>query len=110
MNIRKWLIRKLAGDRLVVLNAAILYKYYPIFADITKDPIIEDNALIKLDTDTPFNVYARHIFESKKDGGMDIDEKYKDAYKKVIEEITEKQKEKQLELDLPEPDEEGTST
>ena len=41
--LRKWLIMKLAGDRLVVLNATVLYKYFPIYADAKKNPIIEGN-------------------------------------------------------------------
>ena len=84
---------KLAGDSLVILNATILYKYYPIFADDKKNPIIESNDIIPSEQDTPFSVFAKHIFKIE-DNTLIVKEEYLDAYNKVILEIQEKKKPK----------------
>jgi len=86
--IKKWLIIKLAGDTLVVLNATILYNHFPIFADITTNPIIENNEMIKTKEITPFQVYASHIFE-RVDDTLNLKEKYLESYNNVVNTIIE---------------------
>lgn len=83
---KKWLIMKLAGDMLVILNSTIIYKYYPIFADTTKNYIIEKNSIIKNDMETPFQIYASAVFELV-DGKLQTKAEYKEAYEAIIEEI-----------------------
>jgi len=85
-NLKKWLIMKLAGDTLVILNSTIIYKYYPIFADTTKNPIIEKNNVIKHDIDTPFNIYSNDIFETL-DAELKIKDEYAEAYNSIVEDI-----------------------
>jgi len=86
MNIRKWLIKKLAGNRLVILNATMIYKYYPIFADTSKDPIIDENLFVQNTMESPFHLYARTVFEdSKKE--LKMKPEYLEAYNKHVAEI-----------------------
>ena len=98
MKIRDWLINKLAGDRLVVINATMLYKYFPIFADIEKKPIIENCKLVQHDQDTPFLVYANHIFDIK-GTELKINTQYEDAYNEVIKDIEAEQTKQSSEIE-----------
>ena len=97
--LRKWLITLLAGDRLVILNATIIYKYYPVYADITKNPIIEKNDMINAELNTPFNVYAKHIFKVE-DNNLIVKEEYREGYDKVVLEIQDKVKTSELKEEL----------
>lgn len=92
MNIKKWLITKLAGDTTVILNTTILYNHYPIFADEKKKPIIAKNQVIKQDKVTPFSVYASHIFETV-DGSLKLKEEYENTFEQVVKDINNKAQE-----------------
>jgi len=89
MNIRRWIIKKLAGDTLVILNATLLYKYFPIFADSTKNPIVDNNQIIKVETNTPFLIYDTKIFEMV-DNELKIKDEYLESYNKAVKDIQSK--------------------
>lgn len=87
---------KLAGDMLVILNSTIIYKYYPIFADTTKNYIIEKNSIIKHTIDTPFQLYASYVFETV-DDELKIKDDYKEAYNSIVKEIQKNSESKEPE-------------
>lgn len=88
INLKNWFIKKLAGDRLVILNATILYKHYPLFADEKENPLVDSNQLITTNHNTPFQIYASHTFETV-DDNLKLKPEYEDSYNKVIREIKE---------------------
>jgi len=83
---KKWLIMKLAGDTVVILNTAILYKYYPIFANTDFKPIVENNLIIPSNASTPFTIYDKRTFEIIGDE-LNIHEDSKKAYDEVVDAI-----------------------
>lgn len=89
-DLRSWLVKKIAGDRLVILNATIIYKYFPVFADTDLKPIIDKCNFNKHDKVTPFAVYASHMFD-KVDDSIELKPKYKEVYENVINEIVKEQ-------------------
>lgn len=87
-NFKKWLITKLAGDTLVILNATMIYKYHPIFADISNNPILENNTVVLSDTHTPFQIYDSNLFEII-NNELVLKPEYKTVYESVINAIIE---------------------
>jgi len=89
--LKRWLIIRLAGDTLVILNATILFKHYPILANEENHPIIEKTNMQKFEKETPFRVYASDIF-SIKDDEMCIKEEYQEIYNGIIKELNAEDK------------------
>jgi len=86
MKLRQWLITKLAGDTLVVLNAVVFYKYYPAFADPENKPIIDNCTFMQTESETPFHIYSSNMFDlTGKE--LNLKEKYMEAYDEVITDI-----------------------
>ena len=89
MKIRNWIIKKLVGDRLVILNAAIIYKHYPIFADIEENPLIDCNIIIEHEVASPFQIYGASIFEIGNEE-LKFKDKYKESYNTAVQDIITK--------------------
>jgi len=103
-NLRNWAIKVLAGDRLVLLNATVIYRYYPVFADVDLKPLIDKCNFNNHDKVTPFAVYASHMFDVV-DDSIELKSKYKETYEQIINEITSREDK----VEVPE-EEEGTPT
>jgi len=110
-NLRNWAIKVLAGDRLVLLNATVIYRYYPVFADVDLKPLIDKCNFNNHDKVTPFAVYASHMFDVVNDS-IELKSKYKETYEQVINEIVSKDDSLDTKSDIPEvpEEEEGTPT
>ena len=90
---RKWLIKKLAGDTLVILNAAIIYKHHPIFADPKDDLLLDKNIIAHAENATAAQIFAANVFDNTDTSQIKLKPEYEKPYLEVVKSINDTIKE-----------------